>query len=169
MTLSLHRTCTSIFPAQLKALSSFLDKAEASATARGFDAAVLLQARLAPDMHPLVRQVQMTTDHAKYTFARLGGVEAPAFPDTETTIPELKARIARCIAFLEGVPASAIDGAGDRQISFKVGPTMELNFSGADYLARWALPNFYFHLTAAYMILRHNGVDVGKRDFLMGT
>jgi hypothetical protein len=166
--MSLHRTCVSIFPPQLKALSYFLDKAEESAAARKFDVAVLLQSRLAPDMHPVVRQVQMSADHAKFTFARLGGVEAPVNPDTDATVADLKARIARTIAFLESVPASAIDGATEKQISFKVGPTMELNFSGADYLARWALPNFYFHVTTAYAILRHNGVELGKRDFMTG-
>ena len=118
-------------------------------------------------MHPLTRQVQMTCDNAKFTMARLGGVDAPAHPDTETSVAELKERIAKTIAFVESVPAAKVDASVDREIVFKAGP-MELKFSGADYLGTWGFPNFYFHLTTAYAILRHNGVVLGKRDFLMG-
>lgn len=165
MSFTLHGAATTTFVSNLKNLSSFLTKAEASAEARKFDVAVLLQSRLAPDMLPLVRQVQMTCDHAKFTLARLGGVDAPSHPDTETTVAELQERIAKVIAFVESVPAAAVDASADREIAFKAGP-MELKFHGGDYLTRWALPNFYFHLTAAYSILRHNGVPLGKRDFL---
>ena len=167
MPLTLHSASAPVFVAKLKSLSSFLTKAEATATERGYDVAVLLQSRLAPDMHPLTRQVQMTCDNAKFTMARLGGVDAPAHPDTETSVAELKERIAKTIAFVESVPAAKVDASVDREIVFKAGP-MELKFSGADYLGTWGFPNFYFHLTTAYAILRHNGVVLGKRDFLMG-
>jgi uncharacterized protein len=167
MPFTLHGAATTTLVSNLRNLSAFLTKAEASAEARKFDVAVLLQSRLAPDMAPLVRQVQFVTDHATYAMSRLGGHDRPAFPDTETTVPELKERIARAVAYVESVPAADVDASADRTITFKAGP-MDLSFSGADYLTRWALPNFYFHLTAAYAILRHNGVDLGKRDFLMG-
>jgi hypothetical protein len=165
MSLSLHAIAAPTLVQNLKNLGGFLTKAEENAASRNFDVAVLLQSRLAPDMLPLVRQVQMTCDHAKFTLARLGGVDAPSHPDTETTVAELQERIAKVIAFVESVPAAAVDASADREIAFKAGP-MELKFQGGDYLTRWALPNFYFHLTAAYSILRHNGVPLGKRDFL---
>lgn len=165
MSISLH---ASIFPAMLqhlKSLSGFVAKAEENATSRNFDVAVLLQARLAPDMLPLVRQIQMTCDHAKFAAARLGGVDGPVFPDTETTVAELKERIAMTIAFVESVTPAQVDAAVDREIAFKAGP-MELKFKGGEYVTRWALPNFYFHLTTAYAILRAQGVPLGKLDFL---
>jgi hypothetical protein len=165
MTFSLHAASAPQLVNNLKALSGFLAKAEENAKARNFDVAVLLQARLAPDMLPLARQVQMTSDHAKFTLARLGGVDAPSFPDTESTVAELQERIAKTIAFVESVPAANVDGAVDREIAFKAGP-MELKFKGGEYLSRWALPNFYFHMTTAYAILRANGVPLGKIDFL---
>lgn len=165
MTLSLHAACAPQLLQNLKALSGFITKAQDNATARGFDVNVLLQGRLAPDMHPFIRQVQMTADHAKFTLARLGGVDAPSFPDTETTVEQLQERIAKTIAFVESVPAANVDGAVDREIAFKAGP-MELRFKGGEYLTRWALPNFYFHFTTAYAILRANGVPLGKLDFL---
>ena len=167
MAFTLHGASTSTLVSNLKNLSAFLTKAEASAQARGFDVAVLLGARLAPNMHPLVRQVQMATDNATFTMARLGGTDRPPFPDTETTIGELKDRIARAITYIESIPAVDVDASEDRMITFKAGP-MDLSFTGGDYLTRWGLPNFYFHVTTAYAILRHNGVDLGKRDFLMG-
>ncbi len=167
MSFSLHHASAPLLVAKLKALAGFLAKAEENATTRNFDVAVLLQARLAPDMAPLVRQVQMTCDHAKFTMQRLGGVDAPSFPDTETTIEELKARITATIAYVESVPATKVENAVDREIAFKAGP-MELKMSGGDYLTTWALPNFFFHLTTAYAILRHNGVPLGKLDFLRG-
>ncbi|MGE3250700.1 MAG: DUF1993 family protein [Hyphomonadaceae bacterium] len=163
--MSLYAQTAPVFIGKLNSLSGFLSKAEAAAGAGGYDVAVLLNARLAPDMHPLVRQVQMTADHAKFAMARMGGVEGPSFPDTETSVAELKDRIAKTIAFVQGVPAEKIEASAGREIAFKAGP-MELKMSGTDYLATWALPNFYFHLTAAYSILRHNGVSLGKLDFL---
>lgn len=165
MTFSLHAACAPQLLQNLKALSGFVAKAQENATARGFDVNVLLQARLAPDMHPFIRQVQMTCDHAKFAAARLGGVDAPVFPDTETTVAELQDRIAKTIAFVDSILPAQIDAAAEREIAFKAGP-MELKFSGGDYVSRWALPNFYFHLVTAYSILRANGVPLGKLDFL---
>lgn len=167
MSFSLHAASAPLLVSKLKSLSAFLAKADESANARNFDVAVLLQARIAPDMHPLIRQVQMTCDHAKFTMMRLGAVDAPSFPDTETTLEELQTRIAATIAYVESVPAAKVDNAVDREIAFKAGP-MELKMSGGDYLTTWALPNFFFHLTTAYAILRHNGVPLGKLDFLRG-
>ena len=167
MPFTLHGAASSTLILNLKNVAAFLTKAEASAEARGFDVAVLLQSRLAPTMLPLIRQVQMVTDHATFTMARLSGKERPAFPDTETTIPELKERIQRAIVYVESIPAVDVDASEDRVIEFSAGP-MKLAFAGGEYLTRWALPNFYFHVTTAYAILRHNGVDLGKRDFLMG-
>jgi hypothetical protein len=150
----------------LNALSTVLDKAEAFAAAKKIDAAVLLNSRLAPDMFALTRQVQVATDLAKNGMARLAGVEPPKFEDTETTIPQLKARLAKAVDFLKGLDAKAIDGAADREITFPLGPTNKGHMKGDDYLNHFVLPNVYFHLTAAYSVLRHCGVDIGKRDFL---
>jgi len=165
MSYSLHGTSAPVLVSMLTNLSGFIAKAEATAAERKFDVATLLGAKLAPDMASFTRQVQMTCDHAKFALARLGSVDAPSFPDTEITAAELQERIAKTIAFIQGVPSANVDASVDRMINFKAGP-MELSFSGADYLTRWALPNFYFHLTTAYAILRHNGVVLGKMDFL---
>jgi uncharacterized protein len=167
MSFSMHHASAPLLVGKLKTLSAFLVKAEENAKARNFDPAVLLQSRLAPDMLPLLRQIQMTCDHAKFTMQRLGNVDAPSFPDTETTFEELKDRIARTIAYVESVPATNVENAVDREIAFKAGP-MELKMKGGAYLTDWALPNFFFHLTTAYAILRHNGVPLGKLDFLRG-
>jgi hypothetical protein len=168
MPLSLHAATAPVFVAMLKNLEGFIAKAEATAAEQRIDVATLLNAKLAPDMASFTRQVQMTCDHAKFALARLGGVEAPSFPDTEVTASELKARIAKTIAFVESVPAAPVDASAERAIAFKAGP-MELSFVGADYLNRWALPNFYFHLATAYAILRASGVPLGKLDFLKGA
>lgn len=151
----------------LTALSKILDKAEAHAGARKIDPAVLLGSRLYPDMWPLTRQVQAACDMTRRGALRLTGQEPPSVPDTETTIAELKARIAATVAILDGLTPADFKGAEDRVISFKAGPR-EMNFGGAAYLYRWILPNVYFHLTTAYAILRHNGVELGKPDFLGG-
>jgi hypothetical protein len=149
----------------LNALSAILDKAEADATARKIDPAVLLSYRLAPDMFALTRQIQLTTDFAKGTMARLSGAEPPKYEDTETTIAALKARIAKTVAFVKSFKPDAIDGSEARDVTIPIGgqPT---TFKGQDYLVGFALPNFYFHATTAYAILRHCGVGIGKRDFL---
>jgi hypothetical protein len=149
----------------LGALSKILDKAEAHCEARKIDPAVLVNYRLAPDMFPLSRQIQIMTDQAKGATARLTGSENPSFADTETSLADLKARITKTIDYVQSFSPEAFDGAEDRTINFKAG-TMELSFSGRDYAFKWVFPNFYFHATTAYDILRHCGVEVGKRDFL---
>jgi uncharacterized protein len=127
---------------------------------------VLLSMRLAPDMFALTRQVQAATDQAKNGTARLAGVEPPKFEDTESTIAQLKERIAKTVAFLKTLDTKAIDASADREITFPLGPTNKGQMQGADYLNHFVLPNFYFHATSAYAILRHAGAEIGKRDFL---
>ena len=167
MTLSMYEASIPGFLRQLSALSSILDKAAADAEARKIDPLVLTAARLAPDMFPLTRQVQIATDGVKGCAARLAGVEVPGFPDTETTFSELQARIAKTAEFLKSVPQDKFEGSEDRTITLKVGPR-EMTFTGRDYLFNFVIPNFYFHATATYAILRHNGVQIGKQDFLAG-
>jgi len=150
----------------LNALSGVLDKAAAFAAAKKIDPSVLLTTRLAPDMFALTRQVQVATDLAKNGAARLAGVEPPRFEDNETTIEQLKERIARAIAFIKTCDPKAIDASGDRQITFPLGPVNKGQMKGDDYLNHFVLPNVYFHCTAAYAILRHCGVEVGKNDYL---
>jgi hypothetical protein len=164
----MYQASVPAFQRTLKALDAVIDKAAAYAEERKIDPAVLASARLAPDMYPLSRQVQMATDHAKGCSARLAGVPVPSFEDTEKTFPELKARIAKTLDFIASVSAAQIDGSEARAVSLKAGPR-ELSFAGQDYLVFFALPNFYFHTTTAYDILRHNGVPVGKLDFLGGA
>ncbi|CAJ0818440.1 DUF1993 domain-containing protein [Ralstonia flaminis] len=146
-------------------LSSLLDKAAAYAEAKKFDPANLMTARLAPDMHPFTRQVQIACDQAKGAAARLSGAEPPSYPDVETTIPELKARIAKTLEYVNSVDPAAFAGSEDRTVTLK-SPKGELQFSGIDYLRGFMLPNFYFHITMAYALLRHNGVEIGKFDYL---
>jgi len=168
MSFSMSKASIPVFEIGLNALLSVLDKAAAHAAAKKIEPAVLLQSRLAPDMFPLVRQVQIVSDQAKNGSARLAGVEAPRFDDNETTIDQLKDRITRTLAYVKTLDAKQMDGAGDREITFPLGPTNKGHMKGADYLNHFVLPNFYFHMTAAYAILRHCGVDIGKRDFLGG-
>jgi hypothetical protein len=149
----------------LGGLSAVLGKAAADATARKIDPSVFVAARLAPDMFALARQVQIATDGAKAGIARLAGQEAPKYEDTESTIEELQARLAKTIAYIESVPANAIEGSDAKTIVFKAGQR-EMSFTGQDYLMSWMIPNVMFHVTTAYDILRHNGVNVGKRDYL---
>lgn len=150
----------------LNALSGLLDKAEAYAAAKKIDSAVLLSTRLAPDMFPLSRQVQIVADQAKNGSSRLAGVEPPRFEDTETTVAQLKERVAKTLAHLKTLDPKQIDSAADRDITFPLGPKNKGNMKGSDYLHLFVLPNFYFHIAAAYAILRNNGVDIGKSDFL---
>lgn len=150
----------------LAALDAWLTKAEAAAEARKFDVAVLLQARLAPDMFPLVRQVQAACDAAKFIGARLTGKEAPRHPDEEKTVPELRARIAAVRTWLGTLGEADFVGAETRRVQLAFAPGKYV--LGSDYLRQMALPNFFFHATIAYAILRHNGVDLGKRDFIGG-
>ena len=161
----MHAMSVPVFVRILTALDGVLDKAAAYAQARNVNPSVLLGARLYPDMYPLVRQVQIACDFAKGAAARLAGQEPPAYEDNEATFDELKARIAKTIAFMQGVPESAFAGSEARDISIK-GRERTLSFTGAVYLAHFALPNFHFHAATAYDILRHNGVELGKKDFL---
>lgn len=154
-----------VFEIVLNALSAILDKAEAHAGAKKVEPAVLLAMRLAPDMFALTRQVQVATDQAKNGSARLAGVEPPKFEDTESTIAQLKERIAKTVAFLKTLDTKAIDASADREITFPLGPNKG-QMKGDDYLNHFVLPNFYFHAISAYAILRHAGAEIGKRDFL---
>ena len=166
MAFSMSQASLPAFEIGLNALAALLDKAEAFATARKIDSSVLLQWRLAPDMFALVRQVQIVADQAKNGASRLAGVDPPRFEDNETTIEQLKARIAKTIAYLKTLDAKKIDAAGDREITFPLGPTNKGYMKADDYLNHFVLPNFYFHLTTAYDILRHCGVEIGKRDYM---
>jgi hypothetical protein len=150
----------------LRNLDQWLEAAEVQAKAKGFETTVLVQARLAPDQFALVQQVQSACDAAKYAAAYLSGGQAPSHPDVETTFPELRARIATCRAYLESVPSSAYQGAEARRVA----PAWlkEGWFQGDDYLREVAVPNFYFHVVTAYAILRHNGVPLGKMDYIGG-
>lgn len=165
MTYSMYQAAVPGILQTLKAIDGVLAKAEAHATAKKIDPAVLLNYRLAPDMFALTRQVQLVTDFAKGTMARLAGQEIPKYEDVEKTIPELRARIAKVTAYVQGFRPADLDGAEDRDVTLPIGgqPT---TFKGRDYLAGFALPNFYFHATTAYAILRHCGVEIGKRDFM---
>jgi hypothetical protein len=154
------------FEIGLNALSAILDKAEAHAEAKRIDLAALLSARLFPDMFPFTRQVQSACDQAKNGGARLAGVDPPRYEDNEKTIAELKARIAKTIDYIKTLDAGKIDASAEREIAFPLGPNTKGHMKGADYLNHFALPNFHFHLATAYDILRHNGVEIGKRDFL---
>ena len=149
-------------------LSKIIDKAVAQAKSEDKDLNSLLDARLAPDMHPFTRQVQIASDSAKGCAARLAGIEAPSMADTETTFPEIQARIIKTVDFLKSLKREQIEGAEDRTIVLKF-PQGEMKFSGRDFLTGFALPNFYFHVTTAYDLLRHKGITIGKMDYLGGA
>jgi hypothetical protein len=165
MSLSMFHASIPVFTRQLASLSAILKKAEAHAEARKIDPSVFINARLAPDMFPLSRQVQSASDSAKGCAARLAGVEVPSYADTETTFPELQARITKTVAFLQSLGQELIDGSEERAIVLKL-RGQETRFTGQYYLLNFALPNFFFHAVTAYDILRHNGVEIGKQDFL---
>jgi len=167
MSLSMHQACVPPAVRTLRALSTILSKAQAHCEARSIDPQALLQSRIFPDMFPLTRQVQIACDMVKGGAARLSGVEIPSFPDTETTFAELQARIDKTIAFIESVPAAQIDGSEGRHIRIPL-RDRTVEFDGQTYLTTWVLPNFHFHVTTAYNLLRHGGVEIGKRDFLGG-
>jgi hypothetical protein len=169
MTISMSSASLPVYKTMLDNLNHFLDKAQAHAEARKFDPAALLQYRLAPDMLPFTRQIQLACDHAKNGVARMSGVEAPKFEDNESTFAELKARIRKTQDYLATVPADRLDGTEDKDITFPVGRESTRTMKGEAYLKHWSLPNFFFHVTTAYIILRHNGVDLGKKDFLAGA
>lgn len=165
MTISMYQASAPRFSNTLKNLSAILDKAQAHVDAKKLDAAAFTGYRLYPDMFPMVRQVQAACDTAKGAVARLAGVEVPKHEDTEQTFADLKARIAKTIAFIQSVQPAQVDGSEDREIVLKM-RSGEVKFKGMQYLLGHALPNFYFHVTTAYNILRHNGVEVGKRDYI---
>ena len=165
MTISMYQASAPRFANSLKNLSAILDKAQAHAEAKKIDPAVLLASRLYPDMFPLVRQIQIESDSAKGPVARLAGVEVPKYEDTEETIADLKARLAKTIDFVASFKPAQIDGTEDKDIHLKLG-SREVDWKGMQYLLGFALPNFYFHVVTAYDILRHNGVEIGKRDYI---
>ncbi|MDB5444777.1 MAG: uncharacterized protein JWQ97_94 [Phenylobacterium sp.] len=162
MSFTIYDASAPVFTAALRNMEQWLEKA----LSEGKDEASLVAARLAPDMRPFSAQIQMSSDTAKSTVARLTGVEAPSMPDTETSFVELKARCQRTIDFIQSVDRSAFDGAADRQVVLKFPNGSGYEFTGRDYLTSFALPNFFFHATTAYALLRANGVSLGKPDFL---
>jgi len=168
MTISMYRASVPVFKRTLENLDAILDKAVEYAEARKIDPTVLLQGRLAPDMLHLIRQVQIATDQAKGGAARLAGQEPPKFDDAEATFADVKARIAKTVAFLNTLRPEQIDGSEERDITLTLGG-QTLKFKGLDYLLGFVTPNIYFHVTTTYAILRHNGLDIGKRDFLGGV
>ena len=165
MSLSMYQASVPVLLRGLEQLAHILAKGAAHAEAKKIDPSIFVNARLAPDMLALARQVQIAGDNAKGCVARLAGAEVPSYADTETTFPELQARVAKTIAFVKGFTAAQVDGSEDRAIAMKIGGN-ELKFTGIDYLFKLVLPNFYFHVTTAYDILRHNGVELGKPDYL---
>ncbi len=167
MALSLYDASIPGFVLMLKNLAALLDKAEAHAKAQGVDPATYLEARLAPDMHPLLRQIQMASDGSKGAAARLAGVEPPSMPDTETTWADAKARVAKTLAFIRSIRPDQVDGDETRTIELKF-PNRTMTFTARDFLFTFALPNFLFHVTTAYGLLRAQGVPLGKMDFLAG-
>jgi len=155
-----------VFTHTLNAMSAFLTKAETFAKDKSIDPDVLLNARLYPTMYPLKRQVQAACDAAVRGSARFAQLELPSYPDTENTFAELQARIAKVVSYIKGIEPGKFDGADTREITFPSGPGTTRTVTGQQYLNHMALPNFFFHCTTAYDILRHNGVELGKRDFL---
>ncbi|MEK8052060.1 DUF1993 domain-containing protein [Ideonella sp. DXS22W] len=164
--ISMHSASVPLFQKQLGAMLAWLDKAEAHAQARGFSPDNYLQLRLAPDMLPFVSQIRIAGDTAKGCVARLAGEEPPKFDDDETTFAQLRGRIQKTLDYIGSVPAAAIDGSESREIVLPMRHRDPLRFTGEVYLRHWALPNFYFHVTTAYALLRHAGVALGKGDYL---
>jgi hypothetical protein len=167
MALTMYTASVPVFVRGLSNLSGLLAKGLASAEARDIDPAVLIAARLAPDMHPLSRQVQIASDSAKGAGARLAGAEVPSFADSETTFPELQARIRNTIDFLQTLTAGQFEGAEEKTVTLPL-PGGSVDLTGQEFLFGFALPNFFFHVTTAHAILRHNGVPIGKMDYLGG-
>ena len=165
MSITMHSASVPIFASMLKSLSAWLDKAEAHADAKKFESSVYLTTRLAPDMLPFTNQVQIACDTAKFLVARLAGVEAPKFDDSEASLADLRQRVRATIEFIQSVPAGKIDGTEEKEVSLprRSGPII---MKGEAYLKHFALPNFFFHATTAYALLRHNGVEIGKMDYL---
>lgn len=165
MSLSIYRASVPVFVRGMTVLADLLEKAVAHAQAEGLDPTSLVNARLAPDMYPLSGQIQRASDAAKFAVQRLSQGQAPKFPDEETTFAQLQQRIADTIAYLQSVTPEQVDGAESREVVVNFGD-FKPEFTGEDYLLTFALPNFYFHVTTAYAILRNAGVKIGKLDFL---
>jgi len=165
MTISMYQASAPRFVNMLNNLSAVLDKAQAHADAKKIDPQVFTSSRLYPNMLPFMNQVRIACDNAKGAVARLAGVEIPKHEDTEQNFADLKARIAKTVAFVESIQAAQIDGSEDKEITLKLG-SAEVKFKGMQYLLGFALPNFYFHVVTAYDILRHNGVELAKRDYI---
>lgn len=166
MTISMYNASVPVFKQMLGGLDGVLAKADAHVTEKKLDPSVLVQSRLFPDMFPLNRQVQIACDFAKGVSARLAGVEVPVYEDKEQTLPELRALVAKTIAFIDGIDASKFDGSAQREIITRPGTPREKKFVGLAYLLTYGLPQFFFHITTAYALLRHNGVVVGKPDYM---
>lgn len=166
MTRAIHTASVPVFKQMLGGLSGVLAKAEAHAAAKKIDPSALLQARLFPDMFPLLRQVQVATDFAKSVSARLAGVEVPKLEDNDQTFADLQARITTVLTFIEGLDPALFDAAATREIVTQAGTPKEKRFTGESYIFNYGLPHFFFHTTTAYAILRHNGVEVGKKDYI---
>jgi hypothetical protein len=166
MSLSMYNASVPVFRQVLGSLAAILEKAESHADLKKIEPDALLKARLVPDMFPLLRQVQVAADFAKGTVARLGGVEVPRYEDVETDFAGLQARIAKTLAFIDSVPREAIDAGDSREITVGSGDKQRKFNGGQTYLLHYSLPHFYFHATTAYAILRHNGVEIGKKDFI---
>jgi hypothetical protein len=169
MSITLYSASVPVFTQFLGNLQHLLLKAKADVAARGYDEQALVQYRLAPDMLPFKTQICIACDAAKLCAARIGGLEAPKYENTENTLDELIARISNTVAWLQTVPAAAIDGKDAVEVTFPSGKTATRTMTGEAYVKTWALPNMYFHITTAYAVLRHNGVAVGKGDYLMGA
>lgn len=165
MTISMYSASVPVFKQILGSLSALIDKAEHHATEKKIDPNALLQARLFPDMFALTKQIQVAADFAKGACARLAGVDVPKYEDNEQSFADLKARIAKTIAFIDTLTAAQIDGSEDRDITTSAGANAK-HFKGQVYLLHYALPHFYFHATTAYALLRHNGIEIGKKDFI---
>ena len=166
MTISMDAASVPVFKQMLGGLSNFLAKAEAHAIAKNIAPEVFLQSRLYPDMFNLMRQVQIACDFAKGTCQRLAGVEVTPIADTEVTFADLQARIAKTLELIGAIPAASVDGSEDRVVVLQPGTARERTFAGQAYLLTYAIPHFFFHTTTAYAILRHNGVEIGKKDFV---
>lgn len=163
--ISMYATSVPVFRQILTSLSTILTRAEDWTDKKDIEPAALLQARLFPDMFPLLRQVQLATDFAKGAAARLAGIDVPRYDDVEQDFAGLQARIEKTLAFLDGVPRDAVDAGAARDVTFGSGANVR-HMQGLPYLLHYAMPNFYFHAATAYDILRHNGLDIGKRDFV---
>ena len=166
MTISMHAASVPVFKQMLGSLADILAKAEAHATENKIDPGVLLQSRLFPDMLPLVRQVQIACDFAKSVPARLAGADVPAYEDNEQTFAELQARIAKTVALIDGLDAAKFDGSEQREIVLRPGTPKERTIGGQAYLLSYGLPQFFFHVATAYGLLRHNGIGIGKKDYM---